>query len=83
LISAIGQPSFVKQNMVQEDAVCIDVGINMIKDENQNEIYVGDFDYFDCLNKVSSITPVPGGIGAITTSLLLQNLVKAAINQSG
>lgn len=79
LISAIGKPRFVTADMIKADTICLDVGINLIKDEEKGDIYVGDFDYEDCLSKSRAITPVPGGIGSITTSVLLRNLLKAAI----
>jgi len=78
LISAIGKPRFVKSQMIKEQAICIDVGINLFLDEEKGDIYVGDFDYNDCFDKALAITPVPGGIGSITTSILLKNLLKAA-----
>jgi methylenetetrahydrofolate dehydrogenase (NADP+) / methenyltetrahydrofolate cyclohydrolase len=81
LIAAIGKPNFVKPEMIKENAICIDVGINMINDSDKGTVFVGDMDYHACLEKVSAITPVPGGIGSITTSVLLSNLVKAAVNQ--
>ncbi len=79
IISAIGRPKFVTADMIKNDAICIDVGINLIKDDNNREVFVGDFDYNSCFEKALAITPVPGGIGTITTAILLNNLVKASI----
>jgi len=81
LIAAIGKANFVTPEMIKENAICIDVGINMINDTDKGIVFVGDIDYQSCFAKVSAITPVPGGIGSITTSVLLSNLVKAAVNQ--
>jgi methylenetetrahydrofolate dehydrogenase (NADP+)/methenyltetrahydrofolate cyclohydrolase len=65
--------------MVKEKSILLDVGINEITDAEGNSIYVGDIDYNACYEKALAITPVPGGIGRITTSLLFLNLVKAAM----
>ncbi len=77
LIAALGKPSFVKEEMIKPESVLIDVGINQITDKDGNQFYVGDIDYNSCFDKVNAITPVPGGIGSITTSLLFLNLLKA------
>ncbi|HPF08813.1 MAG TPA: bifunctional 5,10-methylenetetrahydrofolate dehydrogenase/5,10-methenyltetrahydrofolate cyclohydrolase [Candidatus Cloacimonadota bacterium] len=79
LISAIGIANFVSEDMVKEKSILLDVGINEITDAEGNSIYVGDIDYNACYEKALAITPVPGGIGRITTSLLFLNLVKAAM----
>lgn len=81
LITAIGKPRFVKSDMITEKTICLDVGINLIHDPEKGDVYVGDIDYDDCFNKAAAITPVPGGIGSITTSILLKHLLKAAILQ--
>lgn len=83
LISAIGKPNFVKAEMVKENSVILDVGINELKDAGGASIYVGDVDFNSCRDKALAITPVPGGIGRITTSVLYLNLVKAALLQQG
>lgn len=83
LISAIGIPHFVKADMVKENAILIDVGINEITDAEGNSVYVGDMDYNALYDKALAITPVPGGIGRITTSLLYLNLIKAALFANG
>ena len=80
LISAIGIAGFVKAEMIKDQAILIDVGINESTNPDGKVIYVGDIDYQGCLEKASAITPVPGGIGTVTTSLLYLNLVKAALD---
>lgn len=81
LISAIGKASYVTPDFIRPNTICIDVGINLVNDPEKGNIYVGDFDYNRCLDSVLAITPVPGGIGSITTSVLLRNLVKAALKR--
>lgn len=79
LIAAIGKPEFVSEKMVNSDAIIIDVGINKIFDEDcERYKFVGDVDYENVREKVKAITPVPGGIGSITTTTLLSNVIKAA-----
>ena len=77
LISAIGKPKFIKKEMVKENSVIIDVGINRLDDGR----IVGDVDFEDVFDKVSYITPVPGGVGPMTISMLLANVVKATKNK--
>lgn len=79
LIVAIGQPEFVKADMVKEGAVVIDVGIHRIKDNSEKGYHiVGDVDYKEVYEKVSKITPVPGGVGPMTIVSLLHNTLLAA-----
>lgn len=73
LISAIGKPKFVTANMVKENAVVIDVGINRLETG-----LVGDVDFKEVSKKASYITPVPGGVGPMTIAMLLHNVVIAA-----
>jgi len=79
LIAAIGQPRFVKSEHVREGAVIVDVGINRIDDATSERGYrlVGDVDFDDVAEKVSAITPVPGGVGPMTIAMLMANTVKA------
>jgi methylenetetrahydrofolate dehydrogenase (NADP+) / methenyltetrahydrofolate cyclohydrolase len=72
LVAAIGKSNFVKSDMVKDGAVIIDVGMNKVGDK-----LVGDVDYDDVINKVSYITPVPGGVGPMTRIMLMKNTVKA------
>lgn len=74
LIAALGKPKFVKDYMVKEGAVVIDVGIN----RNEEGKIVGDVDFDNVSKKASYITPVPGGVGPMTIAMLMSNVVKAA-----
>ena len=78
MIAAIGKEKFVKENMVKEGAVVIDVGINRLEDGS----IVADVDFENISKKASYITPVPGGVGTMTIAMLLNNVVKAAENFS-
>lgn len=75
LIAAIGNPRFVKKEMVKEGAVVIDVGTNKVSDSEAKKGYriVGDVDFDNVAPKCSFITPVPGGVGPMTIAMLLQN----------
>ena len=80
LVAAIGRPNFVKDYMVKNGAVVIDVGINRVEDPNAKRGYrlVGDVDY-DSVSKIASaITPVPGGVGQMTIPMLLENTLQLA-----
>lgn len=79
LVAAIGRAKFVKADMVKEGAVVIDVGMN--RDENGK--LCGDVDFEDVKDKCSFITPVPGGVGPMTISMLMQNTLTAAKLQNG
>jgi methylenetetrahydrofolate dehydrogenase (NADP+)/methenyltetrahydrofolate cyclohydrolase len=72
---SVGRPNFITAGMVKEGAVVIDVGINVGKDG-----ITGDVDYAGVEKKASLITPVPGGVGPMTTTLIMANTVKAASN---
>lgn len=78
LVAAIGRPKFVTEDMVKEGATVIDVGINRGEDGK----IVGDVDFENVKNKVSFITPVPGGVGPMTIAMLMENVVRAAQAQS-
>ena len=73
LVSAVGRPGFVSADMVKEGAVVIDVGINRV-----NGKVCGDVDFDSVSGKASWITPVPGGVGKMTITMLLQNTLEAA-----
>ncbi|MEO6638897.1 MAG: bifunctional 5,10-methylenetetrahydrofolate dehydrogenase/5,10-methenyltetrahydrofolate cyclohydrolase [Ginsengibacter sp.] len=83
IIAAIGKPGFVTADMVKENAVIIDVGINRIKDETKKSGYslVGDVDFKNVSEKASYITPVPGGVGLMTIAALLTNTYKACVEK--
>ena len=81
IISAIGVPNFLTSDMIKKDSIIIDVGINRIDSSNEKgyEI-VGDADYDSVFDKVSQITPVPGGVGPMTIAMLVENTIEAAEN---
>lgn len=79
LIAAVGKPKLITKDMVKNDVIILDVGINRIDDESEKGYHiVGDVDYDDVFTKVSGITPVPGGVGPMTIAMLLYNTVKSA-----
>jgi len=85
LIAAIGQPNFIKADMVKDGVVVIDVGINRVEDANLPKGYriVGDVDFENVAPKSSYITPVPGGVGLLTVAMLLSNTYKAYAMKEG
>ncbi len=85
LIAAIGKPKFVTANMVKENAVVIDVGINRVKDDSKKSGFAlrGDVDFENVAPKCSYITPVPGGVGLMTIAALLMNTFKASASLKG
>lgn len=85
LIVAVGWPEAVTGDMVSEDTVVIDVGVNRVDDETRERGYrlVGDVAFDEVAKKASWITPVPGGVGPMTIAMLLQNTVTAARRQTG
>ena len=76
LVAAVGKAHMVKSDWVKSACVVIDVGINRLE-ENGNKKIVGDVDFENIKNKVKAITPVPGGVGPMTISCLLNNTLKA------
>lgn len=74
LVVAVGKPGFIRGDMVKEGAVVIDVGINRLEDGT----LCGDTAFAEVEKKVSAITPVPGGVGPMTITILLSNTLKAA-----
>lgn len=80
LIVACGCPGLITEDHVKENAVVIDVGINYIRCNKSKNGFklVGDVDFESVKNKVSAITPVPGGVGPMTIAMLLKNTVSAA-----
>lgn len=83
VVAAIGIPKFVTSDMIKDGAIIIDVGINRVDDDTRKSGYrlVGDVDFDDVSNKVSHITPVPGGVGPMTVAALMINTYKAAIGE--
>ena len=78
VISALGVPNFLKEEMVKEGAVIIDVGITRVADNSQKGYkIVGDVDYENVSKKSRYITPVPGGVGPMTIAMLLKNTLLA------
>lgn len=74
IISALGVPNFVKEDMVKDGAVIVDVGITRVADGSEKGYkIVGDVDYENVSKKSSYITPVPGGVGPMTIAMLLKN----------
>ncbi|MCM8778641.1 MAG: bifunctional 5,10-methylenetetrahydrofolate dehydrogenase/5,10-methenyltetrahydrofolate cyclohydrolase [Candidatus Omnitrophica bacterium] len=73
LVVAVGKAGLIKGDWVKEDSVVIDVGINKIEDK-----IVGDVEFEKASERASFITPVPGGVGPLTTAMLMRNLVRAA-----
>jgi methylenetetrahydrofolate dehydrogenase (NADP+)/methenyltetrahydrofolate cyclohydrolase len=79
LIAAVGVANYIKGDMVKEGAVVIDVGVNQIgTTADGKRILAGDVDFDSVKDKVKAITPVPGGVGPMTITMLMMNTVKAA-----
>lgn len=77
LVVAVGKAELVKGDWIKEGAVVIDVGINKLGGE-----IVGDVNFSECAGKASIITPVPGGVGPITVSILMRNVLRAYRKQN-
>ncbi|HEY5764334.1 MAG TPA: bifunctional methylenetetrahydrofolate dehydrogenase/methenyltetrahydrofolate cyclohydrolase FolD [Rhodocyclaceae bacterium] len=78
LVAAVGRPRFVTAEMIKPGAVLIDVGINRIVDGPSAGKLCGDLDFDACRSVASWITPVPGGVGPMTITMLLANTLEAA-----
>ena len=79
IIVAIGKALFLTSDMIKENVDIIDVGINRVDDDSEKGYkIVGDVDYDDVIDKAHSITPVPGGVGPMTITMLLNNTIIAA-----
>ena len=80
VIAAIGVPEFLKARMVKPGAVVIDVGINRVEDPKAKLGYrlVGDVDFKGVSKKAKAISPVPGGVGPMTITMLLKNTIASA-----
>lgn len=84
LIAAIGQPRFITADMIKEGATVIDVGTNRIGTTAEGKtILCGDVDFEAAKEKAGAITPVPGGIGPMTITMLMANTLKSAKMAAG
>ena len=85
LIAAIGVPEFVKADMVREGAAVIDVGVNRVDDPSREKGFrlCGDVDFEAVKEKAGAISPVPGGAGPMTITMLLHNTIRAAKMKHG
>jgi methylenetetrahydrofolate dehydrogenase (NADP+)/methenyltetrahydrofolate cyclohydrolase len=83
LVAAIGKPELVKADWIKPGAVVIDVGINRVDAGGGKTTLVGDVDYAAAREVAGAITPVPGGVGAMTIVCLMQNTLIAACAQNG
>jgi methylenetetrahydrofolate dehydrogenase (NADP+)/methenyltetrahydrofolate cyclohydrolase len=77
VIAAVGVPEMIKGDWIKEGAVVIDVGVNRVGDKK----LVGDVEYAEAAKRASAITPVPGGVGPMTITMLLYNTVESAKNR--
>ncbi|MFO7826517.1 MAG: bifunctional 5,10-methylene-tetrahydrofolate dehydrogenase/5,10-methylene-tetrahydrofolate cyclohydrolase, partial [Cyclobacterium sp.] len=78
LVVAVGKPEFLKADMVKPGATVIDVGINAA-----GETVVGDVDFAEVSEVAGAITPVPGGVGPVTVSILMRNVIRAFNRERG
>jgi methylenetetrahydrofolate dehydrogenase (NADP+)/methenyltetrahydrofolate cyclohydrolase len=85
VIAAAGRPNTITAEMVKDDVVVIDVGVNRVEDATKKKGYrlVGDVDFERVAEKASLITPVPGGVGPMTITMLLHNTVESAKRAAG
>ncbi len=80
VVAAMGRPNAITADMIRDGAVVIDVGVNRVEDKTKEKGFrlAGDVDFEKIKEKASAITPVPGGVGPMTVTMLLQNTVEAA-----
>jgi methylenetetrahydrofolate dehydrogenase (NADP+)/methenyltetrahydrofolate cyclohydrolase len=85
LVAAAGRPSTITGDMIREGAVVIDVGVNRVPDTSKAAGFrlAGDVDFSAACERASAITPVPGGVGPMTITLLLHNTVQSARRRAG
>ena len=85
IIAAVGRPNTITADMVKDGAVVIDVGVNRVEDATKKNGYrlVGDVDFEAVKEKASLITPVPGGVGPMTITMLLHNTIESAKKAAG
>ncbi len=78
IITALGDPNFLKAEMIKDGAIIIDVGITRVEDDSEKGYkLIGDVDFESCKEKASWITPVPGGVGPMTRAMLMKNTLLA------
>ena len=84
IIVATGRPNTLTVDMIANNPIIIDVGVNRVEDKSKKNGYrlVGDTDFENIIENVSKITPVPGGVGPMTITMLLQNVLKAYTNST-
>jgi methylenetetrahydrofolate dehydrogenase (NADP+)/methenyltetrahydrofolate cyclohydrolase len=78
LVTAVGKPGLITDNMVKPGAVVVDVGIARVKDANGKERTVGDVAFDEVCKVAGYVSPVPGGVGPMTVAMVLRNSVEAA-----
>jgi len=85
VIAAMGVPQVITADMIREGTAVIDVGVNRVEDKTKEKGFrlVGDVDFEAVKEKAAVITPVPGGVGPMTVTMLLQNTVEAAERKAG
>jgi len=85
LVVAAGRPHTVNADMVRDGAVVIDVGVNRVEDATKKKGYrlIGDVEFEEVSKKASAISPVPGGVGPMTITMLLHNTIQSAKNHAG
>ncbi|RKX32987.1 MAG: bifunctional methylenetetrahydrofolate dehydrogenase/methenyltetrahydrofolate cyclohydrolase FolD [Verrucomicrobia bacterium] len=85
LVAAAGRPRLITADMVSEGVVVVDVGVNRVEDPSSPRGYrlVGDVDFEEVRRKAAAISPVPGGVGPMTITMLLYNTVLAAARVNG
>ncbi len=85
VVAAMGSPKTITADMVKDGAVVIDVGVNRVEDKTREKGYrlVGDVDFEAVKEKAAAITPVPGGVGPMTVTMLLMNTIEAAEKKAG
>ncbi|MCL2062833.1 MAG: bifunctional 5,10-methylenetetrahydrofolate dehydrogenase/5,10-methenyltetrahydrofolate cyclohydrolase [Candidatus Cloacimonetes bacterium] len=74
LVTAVGVANLIDASMIKDNVIILDAGINEIKKTGEKTVYVGDVNFDSCFDKCQFISPVPGGIGSITTSILFKHL---------
>ena len=84
IIVATGRPNTLTIDMIANNPIIIDVGVNRVEYKSKKNGYrlVGDTDFENIIENVSKITPVPGGVGPMTITMLLQNVLKAYTNST-